>query len=85
VSKWVKEDQAFANLTYLGWYRPTITINEFFEIEKRINSNLLEVKSHILFDLQDTPEFRGEKAISPSTFYRQAKQTVLKEYFSGYD
>jgi hypothetical protein len=24
VSKWVKEDQAFANLTYLGRYRPTI-------------------------------------------------------------
>lgn len=43
------------------------------------------VKSHILFDLQDTREVRGEKAISPSTFYRQAKQTVLNEYFSGYD
>jgi len=85
VSKWVKEDQAFTNLTYLGRYRPTITLNEFFEIEKRINFNPLEVKSHILSDLQDTREARGEKAISASTFYRQTKQTVLNEYFSGYD
>ena len=82
VSKWVKEDPAFTNLTYLGRYRPSITLNEFLEIEERLQSNPLEVKSHILSDLRDTRKIKGEKAIPTSTFYRQ---TALNEYFSGYD
>lgn len=85
VSKWVKEDPAFANLTYLGRYRPSITLNEFLEIEERIHSNPLEVKSHILADLRECRESKGEKAIPTSTFYRRTKQTVLNGYFSGYD
>jgi ribosomal 30S subunit maturation factor RimM len=62
--------------TYLGRYRPSI--DEFLEIEERIHSNPLEVKSHILSDLQDTRKIKGEEAIPTSTFYRQ---TALNEYF----
>jgi|GEM_PF-1313360 len=77
VSKWVKEDPTFANLTYLGRYRPSVTLNEFLEIEERLQSNPLEVKSHILSDLRDIRKIKGEKAIPTSTFYRQ---TALNEY-----
>jgi hypothetical protein len=78
LSKWIKEDKDFSSLIYLGKHRSHITHNEFLEIRKRIHSNPQEVKSHILFDLQDVRKVRGEKAIPRSTFYRWVNQTLLE-------
>lgn len=82
VSKWVKEDPAFANFIYLGRYPPSITPDEFLEIEERLHSNPLEVKSYILSDLQDSRKIRGEKPISTSTFYRWI--TVFTDYLDWF-
>ncbi len=53
LSKWIKNIKDFSNLIYLGKRRPPITHNEFFQMKERLHSNSLEVKSHILFDLQN--------------------------------
>ncbi len=82
VSKWGKEDPAFASFIYLGRYPPSITPDEFLEIEERLHSNPLEVKSYILSDLQDARKIKGEKAISTSTFYRWI--TVLTNYLDWF-
>jgi hypothetical protein len=82
VSKWVKEDPTFANFIYLGRYPPSITPDEFLEIEERLHSNPLEVKSYILSDLQDSRKIRGEKPISTSTFYRWI--TVFTDYLDWF-
>ncbi len=41
ISKWAKVDSSFAGFTYLGKHRPTITLDEFIEIQDRIESNPL--------------------------------------------
>lgn len=82
VSKWRKEDPAFANFIYLGRYPPSITPNEFSEIEERLHSNPLEVKSYILSDLQNARKIRGEEPISTSTFYRWT--SVFTDYLDWF-
>ncbi len=79
--KWTKEDKAFSSLIYLGKHRSPLTHDEILKIKERINSNSLEVKSHILSDLQDARKSKNEKAISISTFYRWTKQIVLNDWF----
>ncbi len=77
ISKWAKDDLAFAGFTYLGKHRPSITLDEFIEIKDRIQSNPLELKKHILSDVRDKRERRGEDVLSTATFYRGTKQAEL--------
>lgn len=44
ISKWAKDDLAFAGFTYRGKHRPSITLDEFIEIKDRTQSNPLELK-----------------------------------------
>ncbi len=44
LGKWLKEDPAFASLYYLGKTKPTITRNEYKEIENRRDKKPLEIK-----------------------------------------
>jgi hypothetical protein len=77
ISKWAKGDPTFAGFTYLGKRRPSITLDEFIEIKDRIQSNPLEVKKHILSDIRDKRELRGEDTLSTATFYRRTSQAEL--------
>jgi hypothetical protein len=77
ISKWTKEDPTFANLTYIGKHRPSVTLDEFREIRDRRRSNPLEVKKHILSNIRDKRELRGEDTLSTATFYRRTKQVEL--------
>jgi len=80
LAKWLKEDKAFIGLHYLGNHKPSITLNEFIEIENRIVSNPLEVKSHIYSDINKERETSGKESIAKPTFYRAARQTSIEKY-----
>jgi hypothetical protein len=77
ISKWAKVDSSFTGFTYLGKHRPSITLDEFIEIKDRIQSNPLELKIHLLSDIRDKRELRGEDTLSTATFYRRANQVEL--------
>jgi len=77
ISKWANADSSFAGFTYLGKHRPSITLDEFIEIKDRIQSNPLELKKHLLSDIRDKRELRGEDTLSTATFYRRANQVEL--------
>jgi hypothetical protein len=77
LTKGIKEDPDFFNLIYLGKPPPSITLDEFIEIKDRIQSNPLELKKHMLSDIRDKRELRGEDTSSRATFYRRANQVEL--------
>ncbi len=81
LGKWLTEDPAFASLRYLGMRRPTITRDEFKEIENRRDKKPLEVKKHILDDLNKERNSAGIPGIAERTFYRAAKKTDVESPF----
>ncbi len=81
LGKWLKEDPAFASLHYLGKHKPTINRNEIKEIKKRRDQKPLEIKKHILDDLNKERNRAGIPGIAKRTFYRAAKKTDVESSF----
>jgi len=80
ISFWKNNDLAFKSFVYLGQHRPSITLNEFIEIESRVSSNSLEIKQHILSNLQTERKADGKELITKPTFYRVAKHATLSQF-----
>src|SRR5574337_1589597 len=80
LTKWLKEDPAFLGLHYLGKHEPSIKPNESMDIESRITSNPLEMKSHIFSDINKEREASRKEPIPKSTFYRAIKQRFVTQY-----
>lgn len=78
--KWLKEDLAFLGLHYLGKHEPSITPNESMDIESRITSNPLEMKSHIFSDINKEREASRKELMPKTTFYRATKQRFVTQY-----
>jgi hypothetical protein len=81
LGKWVKEDPAFASLQYLGMHKPTLTHNELREIQNRRDQKPLEIKKHILDDLNKERNSAGIPSIAKKTFYRAAEKTDVESSF----
>lgn len=81
LGEWVKEDPAFAPLHYLGMHKPTMTRNELREIQNRRDQKPLEIKKHILDDLNKKRNSAGIPGIAKKTFYRAVKQTDIESPF----
>ncbi len=81
LGKWLEDDPAFASLRYLGKHKPTINRNEIKEIENRRDQKPLEIKKHVLDDLNKERNSAGIPAIAKRTFYRAAKQTDVEPPF----
>ncbi len=81
LKKWLTEDPAFESLRYLGMRRPTITRGEFKEIENRRDKKPLEVKKHILDDLNKERNNAGIPGIAKRTYYHAVKQTDIESPF----
>jgi hypothetical protein len=81
LGKWLREDPAFASLQYLGMHKPTLTRNEIKEIQDRRDQKPLEIKKHILDDLNKERNVTGIPGIAKTTFYRAAKQTYVEPFF----
>ncbi len=82
LTKWLREDDAFKGLHYLGQHKPTITRGEFITVEGRITSNPLEVKGHILSDINKERQGSGKESLAKSTFYRATKQPHVPWFVS---
>jgi len=82
VSKWKRSIKEFRDLKYLGQLPPSMTLDEFMEIEARMHSNPIEVKSHVLEDIRDIRLSKGLQDLPSSTFYRARKQTDLYQFLS---
>ncbi|MBC8521627.1 MAG: hypothetical protein H8D26_06525 [Methanomicrobia archaeon] len=80
ISKWKRSIKEFRDLRYLGKRPPSVTLEEFIEIEARMQSNPIEVKSHVLEDIRADRLGKGLKDLPPSTFYRAMKQTDLYQF-----
>ena len=59
-----------------------MTLNEFIEIEARIHSNPIAVKSRVLGDIRADRLSKGLQNLPSSTFYRAMKQTDLYQFLS---
>ena len=59
-----------------------MTLDEFIEMEARLHSNPIEVKSHVLKDIRADRLDNGLQNLPSSTFYRAMKQTDLSWFFS---
>ncbi len=81
LGKWLKEDPAFESLHYLGKTKPTITRNEYKEIENRRDKKPLEIKKYILDDLNKERNSAGIPGIAKRTFYCAIKQTDSESPF----
>ncbi len=84
LGKWLKEDSAFASLHYLGMHKPTITLNEFTEIENRRAKNPLEIKKQILDDLNKERDSTGKPGIKERIFYYAVEQTDIESSFAWF-
>lgn len=82
ISGWKRSIKEFRNLRYLGKRPPSVTLHEFMEIEARIHSNPIEVKSHVLEDIRDDRLSKGLQNLPSSTFYRAMRQTDLYQFLS---
>ena len=82
ISKWKRSIKEFRDLRYLGKRPPSVTLDEFMEIEARLHSNPLEVKNHVLEDIRADRLSGGLQNLSSSTFYRAMKQTDLLQFLS---
>jgi hypothetical protein len=78
--KWLKGDPAFFGLHYLGKHESSITCNESVNIESRITSNPLEMKSYILSDINKEREVLRKEPLPKTTFYRATKQRFVTQY-----
>ncbi len=83
LQEWFKEDPDFFTFHYLGRHRRSITLNEFAEIESRIVSNPLEVKSHIYSDINKERADLNEKSITKPSFYRAVERIHIDTWFVG--
>ncbi len=81
LGKWLAEDPAFASLRYLGMRKPTVTRDEIKEIGDRRDKKPLEVKKHILDDLNKERNIAGIPGIAKRTFYRAAEKTDVESSF----
>ena len=84
ISSWESNDPAFKGLRYLGRNRPSVTLNEFIEIESRISSNPMSVKQHILSELDVKRKATGKESLAKTTFYRAAEQVTLSKFYSDF-
>lgn len=82
LSFWIKTDKQFSQFTYLGKEKPTVTLSEFFKIEKELASNPIQVKKGIHEDIQEQRKGQNQKPLSKPTFYRAANQKILSMYCS---
>jgi hypothetical protein len=69
-------------VTPRGLRTPSVTLQEFIEIEARIHSNPIEVKSHVLEDVKADRLSKGLQNLPSSTFYRVMRQTDLYLFLS---
>ena len=58
-----------------------MTLNEFIEIEARMYSNPIEVKSNVLADFTAGRLSKGLQDLPSSTFYRARKQRANKNTY----
>jgi hypothetical protein len=82
ISGWKRSIKEFHNLKYLGQRPPSVTLDEFSELEARTHSNPIEAKSRLLEDIQDDRLSKGLQNLPSSTFYRAMKQTDLYQFLS---
>jgi len=82
ISKWKGSIKEFRDLRYLGQRPPSVTLGEFMEIEARLHSNPIEVKSRVLEDIRADRLGMGLQNLPSSTFYRAMKQTDLYQFLS---
>jgi hypothetical protein len=82
ISTWKRSIKGFRDLRYLGQRPPSVTLDEFIEIEARMYSNPIEVKSHVLEDIRADRLNKGVQNLPSSTFYRAMKQTDLYLFLS---
>ena len=59
-----------------------MTRDEFIEMEARLHSNPLEVKSRVLEDVRADRLGKGLQNLPSSTFYRAMRQTDLYQFLS---
>jgi len=83
ISKWKRNIKEFRDLRYLGQRPPSVTLDEFIEIEARMHSNPIEVKSHVLEDIRADRLIKGLQDLPSATFYRAMKQTDLYQFLSA--
>ena len=83
ISVWKRSIKEFRDLRYLGKRPPSVTLDEFIEIEARMRSNPLEVKSNVLEDIRADRHIEGLQNLPSSTFYWAMKQTDLYQFLSG--
>ena len=77
ISKWKRSKEECRNPKYLGLRPPSVTLHEFIEIEARIHSNPIGVKSHVLEEFKADRLSMGLQNLPSSTFYRAMRQTDL--------
>jgi hypothetical protein len=82
ISTWKRSIKEFHNLKYFGQRPPSVTLDEFIEIEACMYSNPIEVKSHVLEDITADRLSKGPQDLPSSTFYRARKQTELYQFLS---
>ncbi|KAF5428891.1 hypothetical protein C5S39_10030 [Candidatus Methanophagaceae archaeon] len=83
ISEWKRSIKEFRTLRYLGKRPPSMTLNEFIEIEARMHSNPIEVKSRVLEEIRADRLSKGLQSLPSSTFYRAMKQTDLYQFLSA--
>jgi hypothetical protein len=81
LNEWFKIDPDFSSFHYLGRHRPSITLNEFIEIESRVVANPLEVKSHIYSDINKERADSNEKSLTKPTFYRAVERIHINKRY----
>jgi hypothetical protein len=82
LNEWFEEDLDFSTFHYLGRHKPSITLNDFIKIERRVVSNPLEVKSHIYSDINKELTDSNEKSITKPTFYRAVGRIHIDTWFA---
>jgi hypothetical protein len=80
LTKWLKEYSAFLGLHYLGKHEPSITPIESIDIDSRITSNPLEMKSHIFSDINKEREASRKELMPKTIFYRATKQRSVSQH-----
>jgi hypothetical protein len=70
ISKWKGSTKGFRNLRYLGQRPPSVTLDEFIEMEARQHSNPIEVKRHVLEDIRADRLGKRLQDLPSSTFYQ---------------
>jgi hypothetical protein len=82
LNNWINTDNDFQQLLYLGKKKPSITLFEFFKIERGLESNPIQVKKGIYDDIQEERKIRDQEPLAKSTFYRNTNQKILSMFGS---